>query len=194
MRVLAIASFVILANCAPSAPPSEPPSPTPPPEVATSGFVDSFTQATVAMGLTDFRAFLIENPITDFLEPTGDISAPAEFEILSGAWPRPDAVRRVKLEDGHYVIERILQNEPELFTYQIWIFTNDVGRGVDQIVGEQRFIPEGPDRTRFEWTYRVLPKSVFTRPFVRASQSDIQSYLQTATNAMAAAANMAAGG
>jgi len=192
MRFLAIASLVILANCGPSAPPATPPNPTPPPDVATDGFIDSVTEATIDMSVPDLRAFLIANPITDFLEPTGDISAPASFEIISGIWPQSDAVRRVKLEDGHYVIERILVNEPALFTYQIWVFTNDVGRGVAQIVGEQRFIAEGPASTRFEWTYRVLPNSVFTRPFVRRSQPDIQRYLQNATDAMAREANASA--
>lgn len=92
------------------------------------------------------------------------------------------------LADGHAIIERILANEPDLLRYQIWVFTNAAGRGVDQIVAEQRFVEVAPGRTRFEWTYAMAPKSIVTRPFVaRMRTRTLQPYLQDAADAMAGA-------
>ena len=99
------------------------------------------------------------------------------------------AARRVRLSDGHYIVERVVVNEPQRFRYQIYVFTNAAGRGVDQIVAEQRFVPvEGG--TRFEWDYDVYPKSAVTRPFVRRFvERELRPYIEAGTAAMAEAAS-----
>ncbi|MEM8771830.1 MAG: hypothetical protein AAGD92_09310 [Pseudomonadota bacterium] len=191
MRTLLIALFIALltTGCNAPAPPATPPAYSQPPDVAASGFVTIVLEETINMSIPQLRAFLTERPLTDFLEATETISPPASAEILKGAWPTAGAVRRLQLEDGHYVIERILENRPDFFQYQIWVFTNSAGRGVEQIIGEQRFIPITETETKFQWSYNVKPKSAFTKIFVKRQKPELRAYLATASRSMAAAAN-----
>ncbi len=175
IRAILIAA-VFVAGCA-ARPPDDPPSYTEPPVVATDGFVTAFASEVFPMSLEGLRAFMLEESLIDYLEPVGSIANPASGEVLRGEWPNVDAVRRLQLTDGHYVIERVLENEPTVFRYQLWVFTNDVGRGVSQIVGEQRFT-EVDGGTRFDWYYNMAPRNGFTRIFVkRACKREVQPYL-----------------
>lgn len=190
MLRLLLPLVTLLASCTSApAPPEVPPSYSEPPPVATDGFVTVVTSADIPMSVADLRAFLLDRPFIAFLEPTEGIAPPVSEEPLIGDWLTPGAVRRLQLEDGHYVIERVLENEPELFTYQAWIFTNAAARGVDHIYGVQRFIELGPDETRFEWTYNVKPKSALTAIFVRRQVAELTEFMETGTQAMAAAAS-----
>ncbi len=183
---------MLLASCGQPEVPTSPPQLTTPPAVATSGFLTAYVEDTIPMDRATLRRFMEEQPIVDFLEPTESISNPVEFEVLEGTWPEPGATRRVRLADGHYVIERVLENDPGYFSYQIFVFTNATGRGVDQIVGEQRFVPVDGG-TRFEWTYKVRPKNVLARQVVRANMAEIESYISGGLQGFAAAARTAAG-
>jgi len=175
---LAIFSLLYLVACANSGPPESPPALLDPPEVATSGFETIFIQETIPITLTQLRAFMEKKPVISFLQPTENISNPVDSKVLKGTWGEPEAVRWLRLADGHYVIERILENKPELFRYQVFVFTNAAGRGVEQIVGEQRFIPVDGG-TRFEWTYKILPKNFFTRIFIRRQIEEVENYLSS---------------
>ena len=189
MRLTVIAFTALLASCTSSiSPPDAPPSYSEPPPLAETGYVTVVTSADIPMSVPELRAFLLERPFISFLEATDSISPPVAEETLRGEWLTPGAVRRLELEDGHYVIERVLENEPELFSYQAWIFTNAAARGVNHILGEQRFIALSPDETRFEWTYNVKPKSSFTALFVRRQVPELTEFMDTGTQAMAAAA------
>lgn len=193
MRIPLIGLFILIAGCSSNTqPPATPPSFVAPPEVATKGFVTTVVTAEIPMSVTELRAFLLENPFITFLEATETISPPENTEILQGEWLTPGAVRRIQLADGHYVIERILENRPELFKYQVWVFTNEAARGVEQIVGEQRFIAIDEDNVLFEWTYNIKPKSALTRPFVKRRQPEFEKFMTLGTNAMAKAATQAA--
>ncbi|UWR22051.1 SRPBCC family protein [Sulfitobacter sp. S190] len=173
---IALSFAGLLAACGQPAPPSSPPEATTPPPLATSGFLTAYVEEDFPMTVPELRDFLATENLIDQFEPVGKISTPVATEILSGTWPEPDAVRRVELADGHYVIERITANEPDFFQYQIFLFTNATGRGVEQIVGEQRFVPTD-DGTRFEWTYNVLPHNTFVGLFVRSQMDDIETYI-----------------
>ncbi|RED13191.1 SRPBCC family protein [Pontivivens insulae] len=187
MRPLILSAFLILAACAPTAPPATPPEPTPPPAPATEGLIEIDLVETYPLSRADLRTFMEENPITAFFEPSDDIAPVIGLEILSGTWPEPGTVRRVALADGHYVIERILENEPALFRYQIWVFTNDVGRGVEQIIGTQRFVEVDESTTRLEWTYALKPRNALTRFFVNRQVPAVRAYLQSGIDGMRAA-------
>ena len=188
LPILALGLANILAGCSEPSIPTEPPELTAPPEIATSGFLTAYTEQTIAMAAEDVRAFLDERPIIDFLMPTENIANPVESEVVKGVWPNPGAFRWLKLSDGHYVMERVIENGADVFRYQVFVFTNATGRGVEQIVGEQRFVPvEGG--TRIEWTYNVLPTNFVTRLFVRQSMEEIQSYISRGLEGFAAAAN-----
>lgn len=191
-NVIAVLTLITLAACSNAAPPDTPPKLVAPPEVATSGFEAAYVEQTIPMTVPQLRQFMDEQPLISFLKPTENIANPIDSEILQGTWAEPGAIRRLQLADGHYVIERILDNEPEFFQYQIFVFTNATGRGVEQIVGEQRFVPvEGG--TRFEWTYQVLPKNFVTRLFVRRSMDEIETYISDGLAGFANAARAEAG-
>ncbi|MEO1573948.1 MAG: hypothetical protein AAFU65_03220 [Pseudomonadota bacterium] len=190
MCIVTLLAVVLLTACTTSvAPPEHPPEYTEPPVVTTDNAIRIVVSTDVPMGLTELRAFLVENPFIDYLVTTDSIAAPKDWESLHGTWLTPGASRRLRLEDGHFVIERILENRPELFRYQIWTFTNAAGRGVEQIVGEQRFFELSDRRTRFEWTYNVRPRSALTGWFVNRRKDELREYMQNGTDRMAAAAS-----
>lgn len=193
MHLLVIAVLFVLANCT-AAPPDGPPAFTHPPAVSTQGAVVIETTATVPLSLAELRAFLQRAPLIDFLEPADGLAPPAEGKVLEGDWPQAGAVRWLRLEDGHYVIERILRNEPERFEYQIWVFTNAAGRAVEQIVGVQTFTEVSAGETRFDWTYSIKPKNAFARWIVNSRRGAFDAYLGGATARMAAAARAEAEG
>ncbi|MEL6825310.1 MAG: SRPBCC family protein [Pseudomonadota bacterium] len=189
MRLPLIAFAALVASCTSAiTPPETPPAYSEPPPLADDGYVTVVTSAEIPMSVSDLRAFLIDRPFITFLEATESISPPVSEQPLSGEWLTPGAVRRLQLADGHYVIERVLENEPELFSYQAWVFTNAAARGVNHIFGEQRFIALSPEQTRFEWTYNVKPKSAVTAFFVRRQVPELTQFMDVGTQAMAAAA------
>ena len=195
MRLLLglISSVLVLAACSDAGPPPSPPTLTAPPPVATDGFETAFAQATVPMTVPQLRRYMEDAPLISFLKPTDSISNPVASQVLEGTCPMPGAARWLRLADGHYVIERVLENRPEFFKYQVFIFTNAAGRGVEQIVGEQRFVAV-EDGTRFEWTYNVRPRNALTRLFVRRNMPEIESYISGGLSRFAEDATRAATG
>ncbi len=189
---LVLSTVGLLSACRTLEAPTEPPEMSAPPEVARSGFLTAYVEETIPMDLDELRAFMVERPLIYFLRPTESIANPVAAEVLEGTWPEPGAARRLRLADGHYVIERVIENEPEFFKYQVFVFTNETGRGVEQIVGEQRFVP-GESGTRFEWTYNVLPRSFITRQVVRSNMDEIEAYIAGGLQRFAEAARAAVG-
>lgn len=111
------------------------------------------------------RRFMDANPVTDFVTATEAIPAIAGFEVVSGNWPEPGAVRRVDLADGNSVHERVLINSDNRFAYQIWNITAPAGRAVDHIMGEFQFDQQGSDVV-VTWTYNIKPSVFFARPAI----------------------------
>lgn len=174
-------------------PPTEPPTLTAAPPVATSGLLSIDIERTIPMTVPELRAFLKAEPLIGFLRPTESIANPVASEVLAGTWPEPGAARWLRLADGHYVVERVLENEPDFFRYQVFVFTNATGRGVEQIVGEQRFVPIDGG-TRFEWSYNIRPRNFLTRIFVKREMDEIERFITSGLDHFAEAARMAAGG
>lgn len=189
MKKILFLSLVSMASvaCEPRMPPSEPPKLTEAPEVATDGFLVADAEEIIPLSLDELRRFREQRPLTEFLEPTENISNPVAQKVLEGNWPEVGAVRWIRLADGHYIIERVLENEPQFFKYQIFVFTNDAGRGVEQIVGEQRFTPvEGG--TKFEWDYKIKPKGFITRKAIKGRLEEIDKYISDGLRDFATAA------
>ncbi|MEM9010780.1 MAG: hypothetical protein AAGE18_06095 [Pseudomonadota bacterium] len=183
----ALGLTMVLTACNSAEPPAEPPQLTTPPEVATSGFLTAYVEETIPMEVAELRVYSEEDPLIGYLQPTENIANPVASQVLDGTWPEPGAVRWLRLADGHYVVERVLENELDFFKYQIFVFTNDTGRGVEQIVGEQRFVSVD-EGTRFEWTYNVLPHNLVTRQIVRGNMDEIEAYIGSGLEGFAAAA------
>ncbi|MBD3663833.1 hypothetical protein [Sulfitobacter aestuariivivens] len=150
---------------------AEKPSPaalTAPPPVAKESLYQSNRVTSALPGTpNEVRAFFDANPIVDFLTPTDAIPAITGITYLTGDWPEVGAQRRVNLDGGYSVLERVLVNTPSQFTYQIWEITAPAGRFIDHIKGEFRYLDQTDGGTEVVWDYNVKPAAFFARPFIR---------------------------
>jgi hypothetical protein len=71
----------------------------------------------------------------------------------------------VVLEDGHFTAEEILVDEPDLFRYIVWGYTNYARPMIDHAIGEFRY-SDDRGKTHFTWTFSFQPRSVFARPLL----------------------------
>ena len=159
-----------------------------PPALATDKlYQTNRVSAAVPGNISDVRAFIDANPITDFVATTEAIPSIEGITVLSGTWPEVGAVRRVDLEGGHYVLERVLVNKADNFVYQIWNITAPAGRFIDHIKGEFRYIQEG-DTTQITWDYNIKPAAFFARPFIRRYlDRDFAPFMQAGMTGLAEA-------
>ena len=112
----------------------------PAPDLARESLYQSNVISVVLEGeIAEVRAFMAANPLTNFLEPSGRIPRIADVVVLDGPWGDVGALRRVDLVDGNHVHERVLTNDEDEFTYQIWDITAPAGRFINHIYGEIRF-------------------------------------------------------
>ena len=138
----------------------------PPPLAAENSYLTNTETATFRGTIADFRAFGEENPVTDFVAVTDSIPPIVNITVLSGRWPEVGAVRRVDLEGGYHVHERVLENSANRFAYQLWDITAPSGRVVDHIKGSFDYTQTG-DQVRVEWNYNIKPNLFLARPAIR---------------------------
>lgn len=97
----------------------------------------------------------------DIVQFDGGFPAVEATQPLVGDWIAGDRVgdrRWVRFEDGHYLAEEVLVDDPDVFRYQIWGFTTLQRFALRYGVAEFRYEAEG-DGTRLSWTYSFLPTS-----------------------------------
>ncbi|WP_299692840.1 SRPBCC family protein [uncultured Tateyamaria sp.] len=111
-------------------------------------------------------AFFRAKPITDYLEPTDRIPAIESVEVLKEPWGEPGSVRRVSLDGGGAVLERVLTSTDTEFTYRIWDVQTGSGRFINHIYGEFHVRPVN-DGAEIVWRYNIAPNAFFARPFIR---------------------------
>lgn len=102
---------------------------------------------------------------------------------LIGDWTPGDRVgdrRWVRFEDGHYLAEEVLVDDPELFRYQIWGFTSTQRFAVRHGVAEFHYEAEG-DGTRLSWTYSFLPTTPILSGAVQAFLDSTMTPMMQAT-------------
>ncbi len=145
--------------------------PTPPELTDTDAYLTNSLTVTVVGDISAVRAFMDANPLTDFLEPSGRIPRITDVVVLKGPWGQPGSLRRVDLEGGSWTHERVLTNDSNEFTYQIWNITTSAGRFIDHIYGEILFT-EVTDGTQITWNYNVKPSVFFARPSIRGYLRD----------------------
>ena len=137
-----------------------------PPALAKDGRYMTNTETGTFQGdIKSVRAFMDQNPITDFVTPTDAIPAITGFDYLSGSWPDPGAVRRANLADGTSVLETVIENTPTRFAYQIWNIQSSAKLAVNHIKGEFTYAQNGENVT-VTWDYNVKPTVFLTRPLV----------------------------
>ena len=161
---LLLAASIAAALFRPLAPPATPVAMSTPPEVEEGFHAVNSVSRIFDVEVGALRRWMDEGQMVKVLRSTEAVARPAEVTYLAGKWPELGAVRRVKLEDGHYVLERVLASKfPGVFRYQVWGFTGSAGSLVKYATGEFRYVSLGATRTRLTWTYRLRPKSILLR-------------------------------
>lgn len=155
---------------------------TPPALRADKGYVMNVETAIFDGTPAEVRAALQseEGSVLAFVAPTDAIPGIAELTPLVDMFPTEGAVRRVRLTNDEYVVERVIRNDAEGFEYQIWNFTSSEARFIDHIHG--RFAYEAIDggKTEVTWTYAIAPRVFFARPFIRSFiENDFEPFMES---------------
>lgn len=160
--LIALAGTIVFAM-----PKADAGTPPPPPPLADDAlYLTNTVTVTLPGTIPQVRAFFDANPITEFVPSTDAIPAITGLEVLSGTWAQVGAVRRVNLDGGFSVVERILTNQPDHFSYQIWSVTAPAGRFIDHIRGQFTYTQlEGS--VEVQWDYSIKPRVFFARPFIQ---------------------------
>lgn len=163
------------------APPQTPPAYAGPrPEPAEGGYLSHTESIRIDAPLDAFRQWVNHTELNDLLVQSGNLPSVARTEVIGGTFDpghdRVGARRRVVLDDGHFTAEEVLVDQPEVFRYVVWGYTNYARLMIDHAIGEFDFQDEG-GRTRLTWTYSFRPRSVIVRPFlarfVRGTWADL---------------------
>jgi predicted small lipoprotein YifL len=166
--VLAAAVLTLLSACAQSGPPQPPdPAAFPAPEIVAGAYAEHVAEKSLAAPPAEVFGWLGVGGMIDALQSVPPVSKPIEVTPLSGTWPERGAVRRVRLEDGNFALERVVVYEPpNRMQYQVWAFTTPAASQVSYALGEFRADPAPDGGTAFTWTYRMRAKSMIAQPFV----------------------------
>jgi hypothetical protein len=107
--------------------------------------------------------------LNDLVVQSENLPSVTRTEVIRGSWDpdqdRAGARRRVVLDDGHFAAEEVLLDQPEVFRYLVWGYTNYARLMIDHAVGEFTYQDEG-GKTRLTWTYSFRPRSAMVRPFL----------------------------
>ncbi|MEM6545507.1 MAG: hypothetical protein AAF680_11410 [Pseudomonadota bacterium] len=188
MRILPICSvlmLVALLGCEREiAPPAIPPSNVDSaPPIRDGAYAVYETSRTFSAPLVPLRRWIEkDSKIVAAMEETDRIKKPVAVVVLKGDWPDVNAVRRLEFSDGHYVLERVLENNfPTLFRYQIWNYTSAAGRNLSYAIGQQAWESSESGGAKLTWTYRLMPNAAYKRPFVqRFVDSDMRPLMDNA--------------
>ena len=190
------AAAIILSACAGTvSPPTAPPEYTgSAPDLSGGKYAVYETERVFQAPLESLREYIADgNKIVSAMEETDNIKKPIDVVVLSGTWPEQDAVRRLEFSDGHYTLERVLENNfPGAFRYQVWNFTAAAGNNLDYALGEQTWtsLPDGT--TKLTWTYSLKPNAGYKRFFVqRFVDNDMRPLMDNALDTVKAQADAA---
>ncbi|MEL6682828.1 MAG: SRPBCC family protein [Pseudomonadota bacterium] len=160
---------------------------TPPTLTYSDRYLTNTVTVTFDAPVSDVRAFMAANPLTNFLEPSGRIPKITDITVYEGVWGEPGAERRVDLEGGSSVLERVISNTDDAFTYQIWNITTPAGRFIDYIYGEI-LLSETAEGTELTWNYNIKPSVFFARPAIRSYLTeDFSPFMENGMRGFAAA-------
>ena len=153
-----------------TAPPDTPPDYTDAaPEITDGKYATYETERIFNAPLAPLRRFIEDgNKIVAAMEETDNIKKPVDVVVLSGIWPEENSVRRLEFSDGHYTLERVLENDfPTLFRYQVWGYTSAAGNNLDYALGQQAWeeLPDG--RSKLTWTYSLRANAGYKHFFIR---------------------------
>ncbi|WP_169801610.1 SRPBCC family protein [Millisia brevis] len=122
-------------------------------------------------------------PLEEIVQFDEGFPAVRATRALTGEWipgARAGDRRWVMFEDGHYLAEEVLVDQPDLLRYQIWGFTGVQRFVVRHGMAEFRYAPEGGG-TRLSWTYALLPTAPIVSGAVRSFLESTMSPMMRAT-------------
>jgi Polyketide cyclase / dehydrase and lipid transport len=167
--LLAVVALVLLvAGVAYSvmAPPKSPPAyDGEKPPVAEDGYISNTEVSIFDVSLAQYSEYISQIPLEAILNGGGG-GGGIRVEgttVIKGTWNEVGARRRVNFTGGHYAAEDVLvQDEPRVFRYQTWGFTNYARLVTDYLIGEFN-VEETPDgKTRITWTYSFHKNSLLS--------------------------------
>lgn len=164
----------------------------PPPLRSEKGYVTNVEVAIFQGPVEDVERVMRtpEGGVLAFAQATDRIPPIADITPISDAFPNEGALRRVTLEDGTFVDERVLEFGPGVFAYQIWNFSASNAWALDHIKGEFAFEDTGDGTTKVTWTYSIAPQVFFARPFIRGFlRNDFGPFMETGLQGAAEAYN-----
>lgn len=190
----AFAALSALTGCSVTPPAVPPEMPQPPVIVNDHNYVSHVATRTVNWDRAAFRRWLEREQMISFLPKDQGIPGVKGATPMRGAWGQNGAVRRVSLDNGHYVFDHITNNQfPDVFQYQVYGFTNEAARVAEYIRAEFKYTESAPGVTTLQWTYSMRPKSAFSKVFVEQYMANrMRPYMEGGMDNMAAAANKAA--
>jgi hypothetical protein len=137
------------------------------PDPAEAGYVSHTESILIDAPVDQFRDWANRRELEDLGLEARNLPRVVRTEMITGTWDpdenRVGARRRVVLDDGHFTAEEILVDEPDLFRYIVWGYTNYAGLMIDHAIGEFHYEEEG-GKTALTWTYSFLPRSALARP------------------------------
>jgi polyketide cyclase/dehydrase/lipid transport protein len=141
----------------------------PRPEPAKEGYIEHTESILIDAPVDQFRDWANRASLEDLGLRSENTPNVVRTEAIRGTWDpgrsRVGDRRRVVLDDGHFTAEEVLVDEPEVFRYMVWGYTNYAGLMIDHAIGQFNY--EGDrDRTRLTWTYSFLPRAAIVRPFL----------------------------
>jgi hypothetical protein len=176
-------------------PPSQAPALAEPPAIAQDdNYVTHVTTRTVNWDRVTFRRWLEREQLVSFFPKDMGIAGVKSTTPMRGTWGQNNAIRRVELEDGHYAFDFIINNRyPDVFQYQVYGLTNDLGRVAEYVRAELKYSEDKPGVTTLQWTYAARPKSAITKSLLdNAMKNRIAPYMEAGMTNMTAAAAKAA--
>jgi hypothetical protein len=150
-----------------------------------NSYVTQTEEIIIDLPIDQYNAWSNSVELEAILPGGSGIPSVVRTEMIKGTWNNVGARRRVVLEDGHYTAEEVIANEqPELFRYQVWNYTNFARFAVDYAIGEFRLEDLG-DQTRVIWTYSYHKNSILSDLFLPSFvHNDWGAYMRTVLQTM----------
>lgn len=150
-----------------------------------NSYISHIEEIVIDLPVEQYHEWSSNTPLEAVLTETSGIPSVLRTEMIQGTWNQVGARRRVVLNDGHFAAEEVLVNEqPGLFRYAVWGYTNYARFAVDYAVGEFQF-EDVSGKTHIRWTYSFHKNSILSDIFLpNFVQSNWAAYMRNALQTM----------
>jgi polyketide cyclase/dehydrase/lipid transport protein len=163
------------------------------PPIETNASYETVTvESELAVPLNRFLGWFTEigaSQFASFMTGTRTVPGAVRSDPLTGSWRKVGDRRRIVFADGNSAIEEItVDQKPQLFQYEMWNLTNDMGRYITYGLADFSF--SGSDQgTHIRWTYSFRPLAWPDGWFIsRVVHEDFRQFMEATLAAMQARA------